>query len=106
MNSFKQELRNTCKLLRFAPFAAALTAFFLLGVNVPAAGADATGKANPKNAHEYYRIHDPKIDHTLSAAKRARIQRDASLKKRQDLRKNIQDIMAGKQPSSGGVTNE
>jgi hypothetical protein len=88
--------------LQFASFAAALTAFFLLGVNVPYAGANAPGKDTPKNSHEYYSIRDPKVDPKLSADKRARIQRDNVFKKRQELRKNIQDLMAGKQPASSG----
>jgi hypothetical protein len=102
MNSIKQILGDRCKLLRFAPFVAALTAFFLLGVNVPAAGANAPGKDTPKNSHEYYSIRDPKVDSKLSADKRARVQRDTVFKKRQELRKNIQDLMAGKPASGGG----
>jgi hypothetical protein len=94
--------RLRCKLLQFAPFVAALTAVFLLGVNVPLAGAAPSGNDQPKNSHDYYKIRDPKVDPKLSANKRARTQRDASFKKRQDVKKSIQDIMAGKQPASSG----
>jgi len=102
MNRLKQLLGNRCKFLQFAPFAAALAAFFLLGVTAPSAGAAASKKDEPKNSHEYYKIHDHKVDPKLSPAQRARIQRDAALKKRQDQRKAIQDIMSGKQPASSG----
>jgi hypothetical protein len=94
--------RLTGKFLQFAPFVTALTALFVLVVSVPFAGANAPGKDKPKNSHEYYSIRDPKVDPNLSADKRARIQRDASFKKRQDLKKNIQDLMAGKPASGGG----
>jgi hypothetical protein len=102
MNRLKQMLRNKCKPLLFAPFVAALTAFFILGVNVPYAGADHQRKDKPKNAHEHYRIHDSKVDPNLSPAQRARVQRDAAFKRRQDHKKAVQDIMSGKEPASSG----
>ncbi len=105
MNRLKQMFRNRRKLLQFAPVVAALTAFFFLGVNVPFAGADANGKDNPqnyKNAHDYYKIRDPKVDPKLTSNERARIQRDTVFKKRQEIKKSIQDIMSGKQPAPSG----
>jgi hypothetical protein len=93
------------KLLQFASFVAALTALFVLVVSVPFAGAAASGKGDPKNfknAHDYYKIRDPKVDPKLSSHERARVQRDAAFKKRQAQRKLIQDVMSGKQPASSG----
>jgi hypothetical protein len=88
--------------LQFAPLVAALTAVFFLSVNVPFAGANAPGKDQPKNSHDYYKIRDPKVDPKMSSEKRSRIQRDAVQEKRQQNRKYIQDIMAGKQPAPSG----
>jgi hypothetical protein len=105
MNRLMHMFQKRRTLLRFAPFVAALTAFFLLGINVPYAGADhqgRQGKEEPKNSHDYYKIRDPKVDHKLSPAQRARVQRDAAHKKRQDHQKAVQDIMSGKQPARSG----
>ncbi len=104
MSRFKQLLGNRSKLLQFAPVVAALIAFFMLGVNVPSAGANANaqGADQPKNAHDYYKIRDPKVDPKMPSAQRSRIQRDASFKKRQDVKKSIQQIMSGSQPASHG----
>ncbi len=105
MNRLMQMFRNRRKLLRIAPVVAALTAFLFLVVNVPLAGADANGKGSPKNyknAHDYYKIRDPKVDPKLTSGQRARVQRDSVFKKRQENKKYIQDIMAGKQPAPSG----
>ncbi len=104
MKRLMQMFRNRRKLLRFAPVVAALTAFLFLVVNVPFAGAD-NGKGSPKNyknAHDYYKIRDPKVDSKLTSAQRSRVQRDSVFKKRQEHKKNIQDIMSGKQPTRSG----
>ncbi len=102
MNRLRQMVWKRCRLLLFSPLVAAVTALFLLGVNVPCAGAAASDKDQPKNSKEYYKIRDPKVDPKMSPARRARIQRDAVFKKRQHVRKQIQNIMEGKQPESSG----
>jgi hypothetical protein len=94
MRGLKRMLMNRCRLLLFAPFLVAVTA---LGINVTCAGANDSGKGQPKNSHDYYKIRDPKVDPKLSAEKRARVQRDDVFKKRQDARKFIQNVMAGDQ---------
>ncbi len=100
-----KRLMQLLRILRLAPVVAALTAFFFLGVSAPLAGADDNGKGDPKNyknAHDYYKIRDPKVDQKLTTAQRARVQRDSVFKKRQENKKYIQDIMSGKQPTPSG----
>jgi hypothetical protein len=99
MSGLKFKLRNRCKPLLLLPFIMAVTAHFWGGINVTCAGADQSEK-QPKNAHEYHAIRDPKVNANLSPAERARVQRDAAIKNRDNTRKFIQDIMAGKEPAS------
>jgi len=77
----------------------AVIALFWGGINVTCAGADQSEK-HPKNSREYHSIRDPKVDPNLSPAQRARVQRDAAIKNRDNTRKFIQNIMAGKEPAS------
>jgi hypothetical protein len=99
MSGLKFKLRNRGKSLLLLPFIMAVTALFLGGINVTSAGADQSGK-HPKNAHEYHAIRDPKIDQNLSPAQRARVQRDAAIKNRENSRKFMQNVMAGKESAS------
>lgn len=99
MIGLKFRLGNRCKTLLVLPFIMAVTALFLGGINVTAAGADQSNK-HPKNAAEYHAIRDPKIDPNLSPAQRARVQRDAAIKNRENSRKFIQNVIAGKESSS------
>ena len=99
MSGLKFKLRNSCKPLLLLPFILAVAALFLGGINVTSAGADQSGR-HPKNAAEYHAIRDPKVDPNLSPAQRARVQRDAAIKNRENTRKFIQNIMAGKESAS------
>ena len=102
MSGLKFKLRNRCKPLLSLPFIMAVTALFWGGINVTCAGADQSEKQpkNAKNAHEYHAIRDPKVDPKLSPEQRARVQRDAAIKNRDNSRKFIQNVMAGKESAS------
>ena len=100
MSRLKLKFRNRCKFFLSLPFVMALTALFLGGINVTSAGADQSNKHHAKNSHEYHAIRDPKIDPNLSPANRARVQRDASIKNRQNARKFIQSVVEGKDAAS------
>jgi len=102
MSGLKFKLRNRCKTLLSLPFIMAVTALFWGGINVTCAGADQSEKQlkDAKNAHEYHAIRDPKLDPNLSPKERARVQRDASIKNRDNARKVMQNIMTGKEPAS------
>jgi len=99
-------LMNKCKPLLSLPFIMAVTALFWGGINVTWAGADQSEKQakDAKNTHEYHAIRDPKVNPKLSPKERARVQRDAAIKNRENSRMFIQNIMAGKEPaaSQGG----
>ena len=97
MSRFMSSLR---KYLLLASVVIAVTALLLLGTGVRSAAADPVDK-KAANAHEAYRIRDPKVDPKMSPVQRARIQRDAEVKKRQDTRKFINDVMAGKVKALG-----
>ncbi len=99
MNGLKFKLGNRCKSLLLLPFIMAVTALFWGGINVTSAGADQSEK-HPKNSHEYHAIRDPKIDPNLSPKERARVQRDAAIKNRENSRKFMQNVMAGKESAS------
>jgi hypothetical protein len=96
MSRFKLMLWNRCKLLLFLPFVMAVTSLFLVGINVTSARA----ADQPKNAHDMYKIRDPKVDPKMSPAARARVQKNNAIKKKQDARKFMQDVVEGKQPAS------
>ena len=98
MSRFMSSLR---KYLLLAPAVTAVTAILLLGTGIRSAAADPMGDKNPKNAHEAYRIRDPKVDPKMSPTERARIQRDAEIKKRKDTRKFIEGVMSGKVQAAG-----
>ena len=102
MSRLTVKLRSSCKRLLFLPFVLAVAALFWGGINVTRAGANQPDKNNhhPKNAHEYYKIRDPRVDPNLSPKQRARVQRDAAIKNRADARMFIQNIIEGKQPAS------
>ncbi len=94
------KLRESCKQLLLLPFVLAVAALFWGGVNVTIAGADQPDK-HSKNAHEFYKIRDPKVDPNLSPRERARVQRDAVVKNRADARMFIQRVIVeGQQPGS------
>ena len=99
MIGLKFRLGSRWKPLLVLPFIMAVTALFLGGINVTSVGADQS-KKHPKNAAEYHAIRDPKVDPNLSPAQRARVQRDAAIKNRENTRKFIQNIMAGKESAS------
>lgn len=96
MSSFMSRLR---KYLLLAPAVAAVTALLLLGTGIRSAMADNMDK--PKNAHDAYKIRDPKVDPKMSPQQRARFQRDAQVKKRKDTRKFVEGVMAGKIQAAG-----
>lgn len=99
MSGLKFKLRSRCKPLLSLPVIMAVIALFFGGINVTGAGADQSHK-HPKNSREYHSIRDPKIDPNLSPAQRARVQRDAAIKNRENTRKFIQNVTAGKESSS------
>ena len=99
MSRLELKLRKGGKPLLYLPFVIAEIALFWGGIDVTRAGADQSEK-QPKNSHEYHAIRDPKVDPNLSPAQRARVQRDAAIKNRDNTRKFIQNIMAGKDPAS------
>jgi hypothetical protein len=99
MRRLKCMLLNRCTLSLFAFFLAAVTA---LGINVTCAAANASDEAKPKNSHEAYAIRDPKVDPNMHPAERARVQREAVIKKRQDVRKFVQKMIEGEQGAAPG----
>ena len=102
MSRLELKLRNSCKLLLFLPFVMAVTALFWGGITVTCAGADQSEKQlkDAKNSHEYHAIRDTKVDPKLSPKERARVQRDAAIKNRDNTRKFVQNTIAGKGPAS------
>jgi hypothetical protein len=94
----KSKLLNRCKPLLLALLLVAVTA---LGINVSYADANPS-VTNPKNSHEAYAIRDPKVDPNLPPAARARVQRDASINKRHEVKKFIQKMVEGEQAGSSG----
>jgi hypothetical protein len=102
MSGLKFKLRNRCKPLLSLPLVIAVIGLFWGGINVTSAGADQSEKQlkDIKNAHEYHAIRDTKVDPKLSPKERARVQRDAAIKNRENSRKFIQNIIAGKESAS------
>jgi hypothetical protein len=98
MSRLTLQLRNRCKSLLFLSFVMAVTALFLGGINVTSAGANSS---EPKNSYEYHAIRDQKVDPNLHPAHRARLQREAAIKNRENTRKFIKDVMAGKDTAGG-----
>jgi hypothetical protein len=104
-------LKNRYKFLMFAPLVIAAMALLLMGIDVTSAAANSSEAKQknsqadkPKNTHDLHKIRDPKVDSTLSPKQRARMQRDAAIKKRQDSKKFVQDVAEGKQPASSNQT--
>ncbi len=93
-------LRTTGKYLLLTPAVIAVMALLLLGTGIGSATAN-TVDNKPKNAHDAYKIRDPKVDPNMSPQHRARIQRDVQVKKRSDTRKFIEGVMAGKIQAAG-----
>jgi hypothetical protein len=80
----------------------ALTAAVLL-LGISATYADqGSAPSDPLNPHK---ILDPKVDPNLTPDQRAKVQRDAAIQKRKDLRKFIKDVSEGKQSTTSGNTN-
>ncbi len=69
---------------------------FLQGISVAHADTDTKGE---QRMHPHA-IRDPRVDSNLTPAQRARLQRDASVKRRHAVKQLIHDVAEGKQPAA------
>lgn len=98
MKRLRSMLMNRCRLLMFAPFLVAVTAVLFGGIGLANAGRE---PSEIKNSHDYYKIRDPKVNPKLHPKERARVQREAAIKNRENSRKLVRNIMEGKETGGG-----